>query len=228
MYRASALLLVVLFAAAVPASAQDEEKIFNVNIGAGFTIPYSDAKDAFGTAGNFQLGGILNVTPTIGIQAEYGYNRFGSKDIGTSSSGRFISSIPLTANHTMHEGDFNLVLKKPMKDAMAAPYALVGMGVYHDIINVTTPAVGSATVCNPWLLICYPTLVPVDRIIGERSNTAFGLDFGGGVTIKAGDSAKFYAEIRYIHTYGPSFTNAAGESIKANGNYFPFTFGFKF
>jgi hypothetical protein len=127
----------------------------------------------------------------------------------------------------MHEGVFNVMLRKPMKDSMAAPYALAGLGVYHDIINVTTPAVGAATVCDPWLLICYPMLVPVDRIIGERSNTAFGFDFGGVVNVKAG-SGIFYAEVRYIHTYGPSFTNAAGTTIKANGNYFPFTFGFKF
>jgi hypothetical protein len=227
MSRAYALVFVALLAAVVPALAQDDEKIVNVNIGAGFTIPYSDAKDAFGTAGNFQIGGILNATPAIGFQVEYGYNRFGGKDIGASSSGNFISSIPLTANHSMHEGDFNVVLKKPMKDSKAAPYALAGLGVYHDIINVTTPAVGSATVCDPWLLICYPTLVPVDRIIGERSNTAFGFDFGGGVNVKAG-SGIFYAEVRYIHTYGPSFTNGAGTTIKANGNYFPFTFGFKF
>jgi opacity protein-like surface antigen len=227
MYRASALAFVALLAAVVPASAQDEKK-FDVNIGAGFTIPYSDAKEHFGTGGNFQLGGILNISPVIGVQAEYVYNRFGSKDIGSSSSSNFVTSIPLTANHTMHEGDFNLILNKPMKDAKAAPYALVGMGVYHDIVNVTTPSVGVATVCDPWLLICYPTAVPVENIVGERSNTAFGLDFGGGVNIRVGASAKFYAEIRYIHTYGPSFTTPAGQVVKANGNYWPFTFGFKF
>jgi opacity protein-like surface antigen len=224
MHRTFALMvLVALVAAAVPASAQDE-KMFDVNIGAGFTIPYSDAKDNFGTAGNFQIGGIFNVTPTVGIQAEYFYNKFGSKDLPASTT----ISIPLTVHHSMHDGDFNVIVSMPLKDRKAAPYGLAGMGVYHDIVNVTTPSVGLASVCDPWLLICYPTLVPVDQIVGERSNTAFGINFGGGVNIKVGERGKFYAEVRYIHTYGPSFTNAAGTSVTANGNYFPFTFGFKF
>jgi opacity protein-like surface antigen len=212
-----------VLAAALPASAQDDKK-FDVNIGAGFTVPYSDAKDHFGTAGNFQIGGIFNITPTVGVQAQYGYNRFGGKDLQSGGT----NSIPLTANHTMHDGDFNVIVGMPLKDRKAAPYGLGGMGVYHDIVNVTTPSVGVASICDPWLLICYPTLVPVDQIVGERSNTAFGINFGGGVNIRVGDRGKFYAEVRYIHTYGPSFTNAAGTSITANGNYFPFTFGFKF
>jgi opacity protein-like surface antigen len=108
------------------------------------------------------------------------------------------------------------------------PYGIVGVGYYHRTVNVTTPAVGLATVCDPWLYICYPTPVAVDKIVGERGSNEFGFNLGAGVSVRVTDGTKFYAEIRYIHTNGPSFTNAAGTSITANGNYIPFTFGFRF
>jgi opacity protein-like surface antigen len=229
MFTRLAIITAALAALAIPAAAQ-EEKPVDFNIGGGFTIPYSDAKDAFGTGGNFQIGATVNLKPTIGVQVNYGYTRMGSKDIlpnVATPTGNYISSIPLTANHTMHDGDFSLVFSGPKKDRAASPYGLFGLGVYHDIINVTTPSVGLATVCDPWLLICYPAAVPVDKIIGERTNTAFGYNLGAGVSFHISDSASFYAEIRYIHTYGPEFTNGAGVTTKANGNYFPFIFGFK-
>ncbi len=225
MFKRFALATVALAAFAIPAAAQDEKPV-DFNIGGGFTIPYSDAKDAFGTGGNFQIGVTFNVTQEVGIQANYGYTRFGSKDILPTSTSTIISTIPLTAHNTMHDGDFSLVLSAPRKEAVA-PYGLIGGGVYHSIVNVTTPSVGVGTVCDPWLLICYPAAVPVDQIVGERTSTAFGLNFGGGVAFRVGETARFFVEVRYIHTYGPSFTNAAGTTINANGNYFPFVFGFK-
>ena len=228
--RLASIAAVILFGAAAPAFAQDEKPV-DVNIGAGFTIPYSDAKESFGTGGNFQFGVTLNASSNIGIQANYGYTRFGSKDIPATvgnlpaSGTAIVSSVPLTINHTMHDGDFSLVLSGP-KDRKAAPYALFGGGVYHQIINVTTPSVGLATVCDPWIYICYPIPVEVDKIIGERTSTDFGINVGGGVTVRVG-AARFYAEVRYLHTYGPEVATGS-TTVKANGNYWPFTFGFKF
>jgi opacity protein-like surface antigen len=212
------------------ASAQDERPV-SVNVGGGFTIPYSDLKDAFGTGANLGIGVHFRVSPMLVVQAQYGYNRLGSKDL-TPTAGALptgvISSIPLTANHKMHDGDFNLLIGPSLTNRAAAPYGLVGVGIYHRSVNISTPAVGLGTVCDPWLLICYPTPVPVDRIVGERSTNDFGFNIGGGVSAKLGGSASFYAEVRYIHTNGPSFTDAGGVSRAANGNYFPITFGVRF
>jgi hypothetical protein len=55
------------------------------------------------------------------------------------------------------------------------------------------------------------------------------MNFGAGVNVPVGDGAHFYAEFRYIHTWGPTINNpVTGASVKANGNYWPFVFGFKF
>jgi opacity protein-like surface antigen len=230
MFRKFVLIAAALLAVAMPASAQDSP--VSINLGGGFTIPYSDLKDSFGVGGNFQVGVDLRVSPMAKIQVEYGYNRLGSKDLAPGGASTLpsgiISSIPLSANHSMHDADFNLLLGPALKDKAAVPYAIVGAGVYHQIVNVTTPSVGLATVCDPWIYVCYPVAVPVTQIIGERSNTAFGWNLGGGVTARVNETTKFYAEIRYIHTNGPTFTDPAGVSRTANGNYFPFTFGFRF
>jgi len=225
--RASIAAALLGIGLAAPVLAQTHEKPVDINIGAGFTIPYSDSKKSFGTGGNFQFGATANISHALGIQANYFYNRFGSHDIPVQINPPIISDTPLTVNHTMHDGDFSLVFSGA-KDKHVVPYGLGGIGVYHNIVNVTTPTVGLATVCDPWIYICYPVAVPVDQILGERTSTDFGLNFGGGIEVPVGETAKFYIEIRYIHTYGPTITNPSNNtSVKANGNYWPFVFGFK-
>jgi opacity protein-like surface antigen len=230
-YRTLAVIAAALLAVASLASAQDVSPV-SVNLGGGLTIPQSDLKDTFGTGGNFQLGVNLRVKPMFKVQAQYFYNRLASKDFGPGGASQLpagaFTSIPLTANHSMHDGDFNLLIGPPLKEGkVAAPYGIVGIGIYHRTVNITTPSVGLATVCDPWLFICYPTPVPVDQIVGERSNTAFGFNVGAGVSLRMTNTAKFYAEFRYIHTNGPTFNDASGVSRTANGSYFPFTFGIR-
>ena len=128
----------------------------------------------------------------------------------------------------MHDGDFNLLIGPAQGDNVAVPYGIAGVVSITGFVNITTPAVGLATVCDPWLFICYPTPVEVDRILGERSHTDFGFNVGGGVSIRLTDTARFYTEVRYIHTGGPRLNDSTGVSRTADGNYFPITFGFRF
>ncbi len=86
--------------------------------------------------------------------------------------------------------------------------------------------------------MCYPALVPVTNIIGDRSSNDFGVDFGGGLTF--GHEAKFYVEMRYHYVWGktisptastlPSGTAATTCSggCSTNASYFPITFGVRF
>ena len=109
------------------------------------------------------------------------------------------------------------------------------MGVYYRPVKVTTPGVGYVPgYCDPWWYVCYPGgFVPVENIVGERSSTDFGMDFGGGVNFGA-----FYAEIRYHYIWGPkvevgisrrrqsqAWTPTRG---KPTGSSYQTTFGFRF
>ncbi len=95
---------------------------------------------------------------------------------------------------------------------------------------MTTPGIGFVPgYCDPYWYYCSPGgFVPVENIIGERSSTDFGMDFGGGVNFGV-----FYAELRYHYIWGPQIepqinTGTAPSDLKANGQFLATTFGFRF
>jgi len=224
--------LLATLIAATPARAQDD-KLVHVNIGGGFTTPLSDIKDEFGTGGNFVLGVEITPKPTFGFQVEYAYNKLGGGDRTVN----FCDTNPcinpptptlIESHHNMQYIDFNAVGRMG-GDSKVKAYGLGGLGAYYRSVSLTTPGVGYTTICDPWWYVCYPALVPVDQVIGDRSSWDMGINIGGGVTFQLGESAQFYVETRWHYIWGPEFTNpVTNETIKANGQYLPVTFGFRF
>jgi opacity protein-like surface antigen len=234
MRRVIAFLFVAALIAAVPASAQDDKKI-TVNVAGGPTFVTSSAKEHFGTGGNFEFGVTFNVTPLVGVMVEYGGNRLGSKDrtinIAPCDGCEATEPTPFTAHGWVHYGDFNLVLHPAWDGKRAQPYFLGGVGVYYRSANVTTPGIGYIPpYCDPWWYWCYPGgFVPVENVVGSRSETNFGINFGGGVNIKLGESnTQFYVEVRYHYVWGKSYDLPDGTTQSSTGKYLPILFGFKF
>jgi hypothetical protein len=132
----------------------------------------------------------------------------------------------------MQYGTVSVVFQKP--EGSVRPYGVAGMGIYYRPVKVTTPGVGYVGgYCDPYWYVCYPGgFVEVTNIIGERSSTDFGMDFGGGLKFGA-----FMADIRYHYIWGPEVeekiatlpaaTTTSGDR-KANGQFLQFTFGVKF
>ena len=173
-------------------------------------IPTSGFKDSFDVGWNGTIGATFNINEHLGVQGEYIYARmhgpektiFVSPVPGGASSDQLIES-----NHQMHIGAINLVYKNHRADRMVGGYVLGGLGIYHRIIQLTSPAIGYTTFCDPYWYVCYPAAVSVDNILGDRSSNDFGVDFGGGVTF--GHEAKFYVETRYHYVWGPTITSTA-------------------
>jgi len=237
MFRRFGFPLAVALLAAVPAAAQDEKPV-QLNIGGGYTGIYGAASDHIGNGGNFTLGVIFNVKSTIGIQGEYGFNGMKKKEIRLPVFPFFDGGRPVDADFfadgSMHYGDVN-VLFHPNVASKAKPYVLAGLGVYYRPVNVTSPGVGYTTICDPYWYVCYPTLVPVDQVVGSRSSTDFGMNFGGGVNYKLTDSSSIYFEVRYHYVWGPSIeptvnplTGQQTGKLSANGQFLPVTVGFRF
>jgi len=222
--------LFVTLIAATPARAQDD-KLVHVNIGGGFTVPVADIKDEFGTGGNFVIGVEVNPKPVVGFQVEYSYNKLAGQDrtipISSLPGGGTVTNGLLSSHHDMQYIDFNAV-GRMHGDSPVKAYGLGGFGAYYRSVSLTTPAVGYTTICDPWWYVCYPALVPVDQVIGDRSSWDMGINIGGGITFQLGDSAQFYVETRWHYIWGPEFTDLNGNKQKANGQYFPVTFGFRF
>ncbi len=209
-------------------AAQAQTEPVEISLGGGWTIPNSDVKDHLGDGYNFNFGVQVNVNPVVGIEGLYSFNGLGEKRISIPVSpnpGDTPVPTDFFANMNMQYGTANIILRAP--EGSVRPYGLIGMGVYYRPVQVTTPAVGYIPgYCDPWWYICYPGgFVPVDKIVGDRSSTDFGMDFGGGVNFSI-----VYAEVRYHYIWGPTITTPGGgtSTQKANGQFLQTTFGIRF
>jgi len=223
-----------LLVVAAPVSAQDKPVTFN--IGGGVLFPLGGFKDAFNTGWNGSVGATFNISPTLGIQGEYSYNWMPGPEktitVFPTPGGGVGSNQLIESNHHMHVGTFNAVFTPARSDSRIGGYALGGVGFYHRTVELTSPSVGYASFCDPYYNWCYPALVFVDRIIGNRSSTDFGIKFGGGVTFGT-DVAKFYVETRFHYVWGPEVNpqvDAIGgttlpSDFSTNAQYFPIIFG---
>jgi hypothetical protein len=219
---------IILMAMTSGALAQDKAGYFI--LGGGFTAPNSEVRDHLGDGYHFVIGGQFNATPVIGIEGLYSFNGLGDKRISIPVSPTpGAGSVPTDffGDMNMQYGTGSLVIQKP--DGGVRPYGVVGMGIYYRPIKVTTPGVGYVPgYCDPWWYVCYPGgFVPVENIVGERSSTDFGMDFGGGAKFGA-----MYAEARYHYIWGPEIEIQGSGSTtidrKANGQFFALTFGVRF
>lgn len=222
--------LLAIAVSASPAWAQDEKPV-QVNVGGSIVMPLSGIKDDFGTGGGFNIG-VLIIPPGnkhIGLQAEYGYNHLAGQDktisISAAPGGPLTSTALIESHHNMQYIDFNGIVRG---GGTVSPYAIGGFGMYYRSVSLTTPDVGYTTWCDPYWYVCYPTAVSIDKVIGDRSSWDPGIDLGGGISFKMGDSARFYVETRWHYMWGPTFTDSKGVEQKANGQYMPITFGFRF
>ena len=66
------IMVAAIVLAALPASAQVDEKKVNINLGAGYTFALSDVRNYLGDGWNLGLGMTFNVNPKMGFQVEYG------------------------------------------------------------------------------------------------------------------------------------------------------------
>src|SRR5262249_58976683 len=106
------------------------------------------------------LGVTFNVTPRIGIQAEYGYHPIGSKEVDLPYVNPPGGDAPVSVGHHMHQVTFN-VIGKFAESAAVRPYALGGVGIYNRVVQLTSPGTGVVVVCDPFWFVCFPVAVPV-------------------------------------------------------------------
>jgi opacity protein-like surface antigen len=214
----------------MPARAQGDHRV-HLTIGGGFTMPVSDIDERFDTGGGFNIGMTIETGPVFEIQTEYSYNALAGKDkripLFGEAGGVQRGEALIESHHAMHYINFNGVLKTA-GESKVKPYGVGGGGMYYRSVSLTTPDVGFTTYCDPYWYACYPTAVEIDRVVGDRSGWDPGIDLGGGVAFALGDAALFYVETRWHYMWGPEFTDTEGVVHKANGQYFPVTFGFRF
>jgi opacity protein-like surface antigen len=239
MFRRVGLVFGAAVLVATTAAAQDVKPV-QLTIGGGWTGVYGPAKNHLASnAGNFTVGILFNLNPILSVQGEYAWNGVKKKQLSLNVYPTPVQDggtpTNFYADGNMQYGSGNVLIHAPTH-GKAKPYGIVGAGVYYRPTNITTPGVGYTTVCDPWWYVCYPALVSVDQVVGSRSSTDFGMNFGGGVDFRFHEHASFYVEVRYHYVWGPTlkvpaqlpagFTPPA--DLKANGKFLPITFGFRF
>jgi hypothetical protein len=146
------LVFLVVIGTAAPALAQDDKPV-DVNIGFGATFPTSGFKDSFDTGWNGTIGVTFNINPHLGVQGEYIYARMNGPQktiLVSPTPGGITSNQLIESNQQMHIGAVNLVYKSHAPDSAVGGYVLGGLGLYHRMIQLTSPAVGFATFCDPY------------------------------------------------------------------------------
>lgn len=215
---------------ATPARAQSDKPVHLI-IGGGMVTPLGNVGDRFNAGGAFTIGLTFERSQPFGLQIEYGYNTLDGPQariplminaLATPTGTALIES-----RHRVHYFTASAMVHGDGQNRFN-PYALAGGGMYHRSVSLTTPDVGFTTYCDPFWYVCYPTATEINRVIGERSTWNPGVNAGGGVAIRLGHAAAFYIEARWHFAWGPTFTTLTGEEQRANGEYFPVTFGFKF
>lgn len=222
--------VVVIALTAGPAHAQTDKPAHFI-IGGGMSTPQGNVADRFNNGGAFTIGLTFEPSTPFGLQVEYGFNKLGGPETRIPLMVNRLSTPTGTAliesNHKVHYFVANALFHGGGAGRFN-PYALAGGGMYHRAVSLTTPDIGFTSYCDPYWYVCYAEPIEVDRVIGSRSTWDPGVNLGGGVAIRMGGSAAFFIEARWHHAWGPTFTNLSGVEERANGNYFPVTFGFKF
>lgn len=223
---------VVIALAAGPVYAQSSGDSAHFIIGGGMSTPLSSVGDRFDTGGAFTIG--LTVEPrdsVFGLQVEYGFFSHNGPDtripLRVNPLAAPTGTALIESSHNVHYVVANALLHSSGTRRFN-PYGLAGGGMYHRAVTLTTPDVGFTSYCDPYWYVCFAEPVEVDRVIGERSTWDPGVNVGAGLGIRIGEAASFYVETRWHYAWGPTFTNLDGVEQRANGRYFPVTFGFKF
>jgi hypothetical protein len=226
---ASLGLVAAALLAFTPAVGLAQEKGVHVNIGGGPTFNLGDMGEHFKTGWGPAVGITLDAPGhKVAFQFEYAYRWFDIKDDAPVFAGTTLS-----ANHTTHQLDFNLILNVTHPESPVRAYVVAGPGAYYRQVEITKYE-GSGVICDPFWYVC--GTYPVTSVLGSRGGWDPGFNVGGGVGFRIGDASEFFIESRYHYVAGPNIssnttlpagtTTSSGGS--ANGSYWPLTFGFRF
>lgn len=208
-------------------SAQDDRPV-HMTLGGGPTFNFGDIGDHFGTGWGPAIGvSVDGPNKKVAFQLEYAYRYFMSKNAAV------VGATSFAANHQTHQVDFNVVANVTPRDSKVRGYIVAGPGAYYRKVEITQ-YVGTGVICDPFYYVC--GAYPVSAILGSRGGWDPGINIGGGVAFRVGDSGgELFIESRYHYVWGPSIQSAttlpagtASTGGNANGSYWPLTFGFRF
>ena len=218
----------VTLLALTPAVGAAQDRNVHFNIGGGPTFIGGDLGDHFKTGWGPAIGVTVDApSKKLAFQFEYAFRWFDINDNAPLTTGTSLS-----ANHTTHQLDFNLVANLTRPESPIRGYIVAGPGAYYRQVEITKYE-GTGVICDPFWYVC--GTFPIESVLGTRGGWDVGFNVGGGIGFRIGEANEFYIESRYHYVAGPEITSAtqlpAGVTSSGgntNGSYWPLTFGFRF
>jgi hypothetical protein len=193
------------------ARAQDEPPRFSASVGGGFTKPVGNLENRIDTGWNVQGGAGINIVPWLGVMGQFMYTESGL-------TGSYLQSLNQPdGNFRMYGFSLNPIIRFNPRGQVDF-YLIGGPGIYRRTVEFTQPTVATFTAYDPFYGYYFPVDVPANQVIGSHGTTRWGVNGGGGFTVRMGHgNAKLFAEARYTRM----FTKGANTSI------LPVTFGLR-
>ena len=80
-------------------------------------------------------------------------------------------------------------------------YGLLGIGGYHESVQLTETSLYGGFVCDPWGY-CYAVAANGDSVVASKSLTKFGWNIGLGIEFPGNSNSAWFIEARYHHVEG--------------------------
>jgi opacity protein-like surface antigen len=193
------------------ASAQDEERKWTANVGAGFTPLVGALNRRLDNGWNISFGGGYRVTRHFSLGGQVMYN-----GLGVSNGLLRELSVPDGNAHIWAFTAEPRLTFAPI--SKVTPYIVGGIGYYRRVVEFTQPTVVGATIFDPFFGF-FPVLLPADLVIGKVVRDGLGGNAGLGFQFPVGSTGvKIFTEARFHY--------AAGGALPTR--MVPFTIGIRF
>jgi hypothetical protein len=184
------VIAMLLFAVA-SGHAQQEERHFTFNAGAGFSPLVGQISDRLNNGWNITVGAGYRFTRHFETNLQFAYNGFGVKPLVLQEAG-----VPSANSHL-----WSLTVDPKLRVhsiGRVVPYFTGGVGYYRRTIQFTQPTVAPIDIFDPFFgFFFFPTLVPANIVLGNVTRGGVGGNLGAGFDIPFVGGTRFFTEAKY-------------------------------
>jgi hypothetical protein len=189
MFQVAFGVVLMFVASSAPATAQSSD--WTVGLGAGTSPTVGDISSRLTRGWNVDLRASRELNDRVGLFADFTLHQ-----LGVANQVLQTLQVP-DGNARMASLTLGPTWRFPVAN-MVDGYVLGGVGWYRRTVEFTQPTLGLVDIIDPWWGYVGSAVVPANQILGSVTSDAFGGNFGGGVSVKLGDSgAAAFAELRY-------------------------------
>ncbi len=211
--------IAIALAGALCASAQNAQPKYSFEFGMGANTPAGGSTGTYQTTNiGFQAGVGRNLNSRVGAQVEYDFNRFLIPDSVVSNYCSACAYGTVVLQSFSFDPYVNLI-----PEGRIGVYLIGGPGYYWKHTAFVAPTGQEA---------CFTLsgCIPTGSTVSSWTTSAFGVNAGGGVTVRLVSRMKLFAEGRYVwvHNQGSSSATPAYPPANYGVNFFSTSMGIRF